>query len=85
MKSILCMSALALCFGVVSAQDDIVLKPAASFGYLDTDKDARLSRQEARADWAVSQRFAAADANRDGFLDEREFKQLSAAERQMKR
>jgi hypothetical protein len=52
-------------------------KPAASFGYLDTDKDARLSRQEAKVDWAVAQRFAAADRNHDGYLDEEEFKQLS--------
>jgi Ca2+-binding EF-hand superfamily protein len=56
-------------------------KPVTSFGYLDTDKDARISREEARADWAVKQRFAEADANRDGYIDPEEFKRLSRADK----
>lgn len=53
------------------------MKPVTSFGYLDTDKDTRVSREEAKADWAVVQGFAQADADRDGFLDKNEFAQLT--------
>jgi hypothetical protein len=53
------------------------LKPAASFGYLDIDKDERVSLAEAKADWAVMQRFQEADVDHDGFLDEREFEALT--------
>lgn len=83
MKATWMYAALAVSLGSVAAQPDTqvavrtAVKPAASFGYLDTDKDARLSRQEAKADWAVAQRFATADVNHDGYLDEDEFKQLS--------
>jgi hypothetical protein len=53
------------------------VKPVTSFGYLDIDKDERLSQQEAKVDWAVAQRFEGADLNRDGYLDADEFKRLS--------
>jgi EF hand len=53
------------------------LKPATSFGYLDVDKDARISPGEAKADWAVVQRFQEADADHNGFLDASEFESLT--------
>ena len=52
-------------------------KPVTSFGYLDSDKDARVSPAEAKADWAVVQGFDAADTNKDGFLDKAEFATLN--------
>jgi hypothetical protein len=55
------------------------LRPVTTFGYLDADRDGRISRQEARADWAVHQRFAEADRNRDSYIDEEEFKRLIEA------
>jgi hypothetical protein len=51
-------------------------RPVTSFGYLDTDKDALITRDEAKADWAVAQGFDGADANQDGKLDREEFDQL---------
>lgn len=55
----------------------LVMKPVTSFGYLDIDKDARVSPAEAKADWAVTTAFDAADTNKDGFLDKSEFATLS--------
>lgn len=52
------------------------VRPVTTFGYLDVDKDARLTRDEAKADWAVMQGFERADANRDGLLDPQEFSTL---------
>ncbi|HZF26682.1 MAG TPA: hypothetical protein VEZ88_10520 [Steroidobacteraceae bacterium] len=52
------------------------VKPVTSFGYLDINKDARISVGEAKVDWAVAQQFAQADSNRDGFLDRDEFQTL---------
>jgi hypothetical protein len=52
-------------------------KPVTSFGYLDIDKDARVSPAEAKADWAVARGFDAADINKDGFLDRSEFAALN--------
>jgi hypothetical protein len=54
----------------------VVSRPVTSFGYLDADKDARLSREEAKADWAVAQGFDRADANGDDQLDLAEFVSL---------
>jgi len=54
----------------------MVARPVTSFGYLDTDKDARLTPGEAKADWAVAQGFQRADANQDGVLDRDEFATL---------
>lgn len=51
----------------------VAMRPVTSFGYLDTDKDARITYEEAKADWAVAQGFERADANRDGALDREEF------------
>jgi hypothetical protein len=53
-------------------------KPVTSFGYLDIDKDARVSPDEAKADWAVAQAFASADINKDGYLDKSEFAALNS-------
>lgn len=52
---------------------NVVMRPVTSFGYLDTDKDSRITRDEAKADWAVAQGFERADTNRDGTLDREEF------------
>jgi hypothetical protein len=54
----------------------VAMRPVTSFGYLDADKDARLSRDEAKADWAVQQGFERADVNADGYLDRLEFSTL---------
>lgn len=54
-----------------------MVKPVTSFGYLDIDKDSRVSATEAKADWAVAHGFAAADTNKDGFLDKTEFAALN--------
>jgi hypothetical protein len=54
----------------------VAMRPVTSFGYLDADKDARLSPDEAKADWAVQQGFERADANADGYLDRQEFTTL---------
>ena len=54
-----------------------MVKLVTSFGYLDTDKDARVSPAEAKADWAVAQQFAGADLNKDGYLDKSEFAALN--------
>lgn len=59
------------------AEPTTVMKPVTSFGYLDIDKDARVSPAEAKADWAVVQGFDAADSNKDGYLDKTEFATLS--------
>ncbi len=55
----------------------VTMKPVTSFGYLDTDKDARVSPAEAKADWAVAQGFESADADKDGYLSKEEFATLS--------
>ncbi len=67
-------SACADATGPAATQRQALAKPATTFGYLDIDKDQRLSLQEARADWAVAAGFAAADRNHDGYLDAEEFK-----------
>jgi hypothetical protein len=67
----------ALGWSVVAMAGSVVaMKPATSFGYLDTDKDARVSPAEAKADWVVAQGFDAADTNKDGYLDKGEFAAL---------
>ena len=69
----------AMSWAVVSLAEPTIamVKPVTSFGYLDIDKDARVSPAEAKADWAVAQGFAAADSNKDGFLDKSEFAVLN--------
>jgi hypothetical protein len=52
------------------------MKPATSFGYLDANKDRRVSPVEAKADWAVAQRFEQADLDHNGYLDKDEFQAL---------
>lgn len=47
--------------------------PQSTFEQLDTNKDGRISVSEARKDKTVAARFAAADANQDGYLDRTEF------------
>ena len=60
----------------LAASPDTAMKPVTSFGYLDTDKDLRVSAGEAKADWAVAQRFDQADRDHDGYLDKDEFQAL---------
>jgi hypothetical protein len=76
---ILMLVAAMSCSALVLADSAVAMKmkPATSFGYLDTDKDARVSPAEAKADWAVAQGFVAADINKDGYLDKMEFAALS--------
>jgi EF hand len=77
LKSIVVMLT-GLVIGVATAADiKVAMRPVTSFGYLDTDKDARITPSEAKADWAVAQGFERADANRDGALDKDEFATLS--------
>ncbi len=77
-KAILVMLTVAFVGAPAMAGDvKVAMRPVTSFGYLDTDKDSRLTPAEAKADWAVAQGFERADANQDGFLDKEEFATLS--------
>ena len=62
---------------VFAGEATVAMKPVTSFGYLDTDKDSRVSPNEARVDWVVRQEFERADADKNGFLDKEEFATLS--------
>jgi hypothetical protein len=63
--------------GVTVADDSATdLKPATSFGYLDVNKDLRVSPAEAKVDWAVAKRFEQADIDHNGYLDKDEFQAL---------
>ena len=62
---------------VLAGEATVAMKPVTSFGYLDTDKDSRVSPNEARVDWVVRQEFERADADKNGFLDKEEFATLS--------
>jgi hypothetical protein len=78
-KALLVTLTVALATGSALAADvkvAMVARPVTSFGYLDTDKDSRLTPSEAKADWAVAHGFARADANGDGVLDRDEFATL---------
>jgi len=44
-----------------------------TFKSLDANTDQRISKTEASADKSLSARFAAVDANNDGYLDQEEF------------
>ncbi len=50
---------------------DKMSKSGAAFDALDTNRDGRISREEASADSKIS--FATADTNGDGYLDAKEF------------
>lgn len=71
------MALLSWCSLVFAGGATVAMKPVTSFGYLDTDKDARVSPNEAKADWVVKQEFERADADKNGFLDKEEFATLS--------
>jgi Skp family chaperone for outer membrane proteins len=62
---------------VFAGEATVAMKPVTSFGYLDTDKDARVSPNEAKVDWVVRQEFERADVDKNGFLDKEEFATLS--------
>jgi hypothetical protein len=55
----------------------VAMKPVTSFGYLDTDKDARVSPHEAKVDYVVREEFERADVDKDGYLSKEEFATLS--------
>jgi hypothetical protein len=78
MKLIVVTIAIMILSAAATADDVkvVMVRPVTSFGYLDTDKDARLTPEEAKADWAVAQGFQRADANHDGVLDKEEFATL---------
>lgn len=77
MKYHLLFSAAALVCGAAFAQDQAA--PAASpstqsvFDSLDTNKDGRISSEEAQAQPVVSRSFSKADANGDGAITSEEF------------
>jgi hypothetical protein len=58
--------------GALLAQGHSELKPIA-FSALDTNKDGKLSRSEARADPELYEAFDMLDVNHDGFLTPAEF------------
>ncbi|QOV88006.1 EF-hand domain-containing protein [Humisphaera borealis] len=45
---------------------------------LDTDKDGKISKDEAKGNPRLTENFAKLDANSDGFIDEAEFKAAAA-------
>ncbi len=47
-----------------------------SFEQLDLDKDGYISMQEAQSNEEVTEKFAAADANKDEMLDQAEYSSL---------
>ncbi len=49
-------------------------KKAAPVEALDADKDGKLSKDEVKADAALTGKFDEMDANKDGFLDKDELK-----------
>jgi len=71
------VTAVLTCSTAFAAEIKVAMRPVTSFGYLDSDKDQRLTPEEASADYAVAQGFQQADANRDGVLDKDEFASLS--------
>lgn len=77
MKTTLVIVAVMLASGASLAGDlKVVMRPVTSFGYLDTDKDSRITPDEAKADWAVVKGFEQADADHDGYLSKEEFATL---------
>ncbi|MBC7530901.1 MAG: hypothetical protein H7318_04925 [Oligoflexus sp.] len=68
---------------VLLAQGVAMAKPAAHKGgspieALDADKDGKLSKDEVKADAALTGKFDELDANKDGFLDKDEIKAAHA-------
>ncbi|RYZ51708.1 MAG: hypothetical protein EOP07_20860 [Proteobacteria bacterium] len=63
---------------VLLAQGVAMAKPAhkgaAPIEALDADKDGKLSKDEVKADTALTGKFDELDANKDGFLDKDELK-----------
>ncbi|HPF26130.1 MAG TPA: hypothetical protein P5528_13410 [Steroidobacteraceae bacterium] len=80
-KTLSCALALTLLSTAAMAADGDQMKDAAtqaaaqpaSFEALDADKDGRVSLTEAAADSAVTEGFSTADKNADGYLDAKEF------------
>jgi hypothetical protein len=71
----------ALVIGTAALADDVqgddiqkaTDRAQAEFKALDRDADARISQSEARANSRLARRFAAVDANADGFLSAEEY------------
>ena len=62
-----------LSIGLAVAEDDTSMKSAdATFKALDRDTDQRLSKTEAAGDKMLTDHFAVADADRDGYLSKNE-------------
>lgn len=63
---------------VLLAQGVAMAKPAhkggSSIEALDADKDGKLSKEEVKADAALTGKFDTLDTNKDGFLDKDELK-----------
>jgi uncharacterized protein involved in high-affinity Fe2+ transport len=60
-------------------QEDLTRGAAASFQALDGDGDGRVSPQEAATDSVLTEVFAKADRNADGFVDGDEYLRYSQA------
>jgi outer membrane murein-binding lipoprotein Lpp len=63
---------------VAAAQSDKAATPSpdAAFQQLDTNHDNRISKEEARRMEGLQEAYGSADANRDGALDQKEFRAL---------
>jgi len=75
LKLISVFAATVLSSGVAAAddQDKAAASTDATFKSLDRDTDQRLSKTEVASDKMLSEHFAAADADSDGYLTKREY------------
>ncbi|MBA4327348.1 MAG: hypothetical protein C0428_03915 [Polaromonas sp.] len=58
-----------------------VAQIAQAFGFIDGNKDGKLSREEAAGFRGVARHFDAADSNKDGLLSRREFESALAGDK----
>ncbi|GMQ84210.1 MAG: hypothetical protein BMS9Abin06_0978 [Gammaproteobacteria bacterium] len=84
MKKLLVVAAVAMTTSFAHAEapatDAAVETTQASFTQIDADQDGKISKQEASSFSSVELMFDKADSNKDGTLDNAEFKQAEPAE-----
>lgn len=73
MKAFITVVSATLLSAAAMAGDDMSKTTAATFESLDKNADQQISKTEAAADKHVSDWFAAADTNGDGYLSKSEF------------